>query len=350
MPNQKSSMQRRQPGQQPAPTRPQAGDSSNGQASSASISARNTNCAAVAQRQTAPVRACVIFNPTAKGDKARKFRENLAKIGATAELKQTTHAGAARDLAKAAVDEGFDTIIAAGGDGTLNEVANGIGDAENGYARARFAALPLGTVNVFALELGIPFALKDSWQVALEGRERVIDLPEATFHVKEKEVRRRFLQLAGAGWDARAVELVSWELKKRIGRFAYIWAGLGALQPRKSKVELRAGGERCSGDFVLLGNGKFYGGRYPFLHKADMTDGLVDVTVFPKFDWGAMPGCAANFVLGRYFRPGLQNYLQAAELEITSEEVTPFQLDGDLVGHLPAKVRVLPKILRVLTP
>src|ERR1044071_1071809 len=102
------------------------------------------------------MRTCVIFNPTAKGNKARHLRERLDKIGAEAEFKATTHAGAARELARAAVDQGFDNIVAAGGDGTLNEVLNGIGDAENGFPRARLGVVPLGTVNVFARELAIP--------------------------------------------------------------------------------------------------------------------------------------------------------------------------------------------------
>ena len=296
------------------------------------------------------MRTCVIFNPTAKGDKARHFREHLSAVGAEAEFKATTHAGAARELAKSAVEEGFSTIVAAGGDGTLNEVLNGIGDAENGYARTRFGVIPLGTVNVFALEMGIPFKIAQAWEVIRNGRERAIDLPEATFRNKEKETTRRFIQMAGAGWDARAVELVNWELKKRIGRFAYVWAGLGALMPPKAKVVVRGNGERLEGDFVLVGNGRFYAGKFPFLYRADLSDGALDVTVFPKFQWASLAGCVTNFVLGRYFRPGCQGYLQAPELEITSDAITPLQLDGELVGHLPARVTTRPKALRVVIP
>jgi YegS/Rv2252/BmrU family lipid kinase len=262
----------------------------------------------------------------------------------------TTHAGAARELAAKAVIEGFDTIVAAGGDGTLNEVANGIGDAPDGYARARFAMLPLGTVNVFALEMGIPFDVKKAWPIILAGKERAIDLPEATFQIKDREERRRFLQMAGAGWDARAVELVSWELKKRIGRFAYVWAGLGALKRRKSKVRVHSDVATYEGDFVLIGNGKLYAGRFPFLHEADLADGKMDVTIFPEFHWKSMAACMTKFAFGRYFRAGSQPYMQAAEINLTSDELTPLQLDGELVGHLPAKISMLPKTLRVIVP
>src|SRR5262249_42830972 len=88
------------------------------------------------------VRVCVIFNPTARGEKAKRFRRHLDEISAQATLKQTAKAGDARRLAAEAVLEGFDTIAAAGGDGTLNEVLNGIGDAPDGFVRARLAVLP----------------------------------------------------------------------------------------------------------------------------------------------------------------------------------------------------------------
>lgn len=296
------------------------------------------------------MRTCVIFNPTAKGDKARNFRKHLDQLGGDAEFRATTHAGAAHELAKGAVEDGFDTVVASGGDGTVNEVLNGICEAKDGLARARFGVIPLGTVNVFALELGIPFDLRRAWEVIQGGKERVIDLPRATFRVGEKTVSRHFIQMAGAGWDARAVELVSWKVKKKIGRWAYVWAGFGALQPPKAKVVARGGESVEEGDFILIGNGKFYAGKYPFLYRASLTDGLLDATIFPKFQWASIGGCMANFLLGRYFRPGCQSYLQSERLELSSEAVTPLQLDGELVGHLPATITLQPRALRVLAP
>jgi diacylglycerol kinase family enzyme len=96
------------------------------------------------------VRICIIFNPAARGNKARHFRQHLDEIGAAAALKATTAPGDARRLAAEAVNDRFDLVVAAGGDGTVNEVLNGIGDAPDGFNRTRFGVLPLGTVNVFA--------------------------------------------------------------------------------------------------------------------------------------------------------------------------------------------------------
>lgn len=124
-----------------------------------------------------PVRTCVIFNPAARGDKARHFRRHLDEIGGQAALKATTAPGDARRLAAEAVGEGFDLVVAAGGDGTANETLNGLGDIPDGFARARFGVLPLGTVNVFARELKIPLRIEPAWEVLRSGRETRIDLP-----------------------------------------------------------------------------------------------------------------------------------------------------------------------------
>ena len=111
------------------------------------------------------MRACVIFNPTARGEKANRFRRQLDGIATEAKLRLTADAGEARRLAAEAVGEGFDVIVAAGGDGTLNEVLNGIADAPGGLERACLGVLPLGTVNVFAREVAIPAKFDQAWAV-----------------------------------------------------------------------------------------------------------------------------------------------------------------------------------------
>src|SRR5580658_8599780 len=136
------------------------------------------------------MRLCVIFNPMARGEKATRFRRWLSNIGQDCAFKPTPKAGAARGLAVEAVNDGFDTIVAAGGDGTVNEVLNGIVDAPDGLKRARLAVLPLGTVNVFARELKIPARLGAAWNIIRQGREMLIDLPHAEFQQNGQRVRR----------------------------------------------------------------------------------------------------------------------------------------------------------------
>ena len=129
------------------------------------------------------MRTCVIFNPAARGDKARHFRDHLTALSAEVTLKPTYAAGAGRPLAAEAVREGFEVVVAAGGDGTVNEVINGIAEVEGGLARTRVGVLPLGTVNVFAKELGLPTAFDPAWRIIQSGGETRIDLPEAEFAV-----------------------------------------------------------------------------------------------------------------------------------------------------------------------
>jgi len=158
---------------------------------------------------------CVIFNPAARGEKARHFRDQLAALSSSAALKPTYAPGSGRALAREAVQEGFTTIVAAGGDGTLNEVVNGIHDA-NGTERCRLGVLPLGTINVFARELRLPTAFDAAWRVIESGREQVIDLPSVEFNRDDAPTRQVFAQLAGAGLDSRAMLTHNCDFSQRV--------------------------------------------------------------------------------------------------------------------------------------
>ncbi len=292
---------------------------------------------------------CVIFNPTARGEKAKRFRRHLEMIGAECALKQTVAAGGARPLAAEAVREGFEVVVAAGGDGTLNEVLNGMGDVPDGFERARLGVLPLGTVNVFAKELGLPMGLKQSWQVLREGKEMTIDLPCVECAVKGKMERRYFAQLAGAGLDARAIELVDWELKKKVGPLAYVWAGVEAMRGPASQITVTAGKESATGELVLVGNGRYYGGRFKIFPDAKMDDGLLDVCkVFQKTDWMTLSEECRTVFLGGGPPAGVSKSCRAETLQLTSGSATPLQVDGENIGHLPATFTIQRKKLRVM--
>jgi YegS/Rv2252/BmrU family lipid kinase len=296
------------------------------------------------------VRAAVIFNPTAKGNKARAFHSLLATIAEQCTLRPTQRAGDAARLAGAAVQEGFDTVIAAGGDGTLNEVLNGLAETPDGLERCRLGVLPLGTVNVFARELGIPLRPETAWSVLQQARERRIDLPYAEWSVAGRTHCRYFAQLAGAGLDARAIELTSWELKKKIGPLAYIVAGLRALAEPAAQLEVRAGTQSATGQLVLVGNGRLYGGSFRVFPHADLADGVLDVCVFPKANWMTLIRCGL-MLLGRQVLPeqGLVR-LRTAEVTVTARAPARFEVEGELGEHLPVKFAVRPRGLRVLAP
>ena len=295
------------------------------------------------------VRTCVIFNPVAKGNKARHFRAHLDEIARHATLKQTRCAGDAKALAAEAVREGIETIVAAGGDGTLNEVLNGIGEAD-GFERCRLGVLPLGTVNVFARELKIPLKLEPAWQIIRNGNERRIDLPFAEHGTTPRTERRWFAQLAGAGLDARAIELVDWQLKKKIGPLAYVWAGLKALMEEKPRLTATWAEGRLEGQLVLIGNGRLYGGDFATFQAAQLDDGKLDVCVFERVNFGTLLRCAGPLLLANRLPESVVRRVQTAGFTLSGPDSAAFELDGELAGQLPVRFAVVPRGLRVIAP
>lgn len=296
------------------------------------------------------MRACVIFNPAAKGQKAARFRRCLDAIAAECVLKKTAAAGDARKLAAEAVREGFETVIAAGGDGTLNEVLNGLGDTPEGFERARIGVVPLGTVNVFARDIGLPLQPDAAWAALRQARESHIDLGCIEHNSNGTARRDHFIQMAGAGLDARAVELVNWPLKKRIGPFAYVLAGLQALLAKPAAITIAAGTRRLAGQLVLIGNGRLYGGPFQVFPGADMRDGLLEVCVFPQAGWGTLLRCGLPMLAWKKLPETAVVRLRVESFELAASGLTPFEMDGELAGRLPAKFTLKRNAVRVLLP
>ena len=138
-------------------------------------------------------------------------------------IRVIAHPGEAEALARNAVEEGFVRIVAAGGDGTVNHVANGIAGTN-----AALGLLPLGTVNVFAMELGLPaHNLQGCWSIIEDGNVRLVDLPSAN--------GKHFVQLAGVGLDAQVVKETSLAFKRSFGPLSYLIsaAQIAARKPPK---------------------------------------------------------------------------------------------------------------------
>jgi diacylglycerol kinase (ATP) len=299
------------------------------------------------------VRTCVIFNPAARGNKARRFRRHLDEMAGQSAFKATTAPGDARRLATEAVADGFEVIVAAGGDGTVNEVLNGIGDATDGFERARLGVLPLGTVNVFARELKIPLRVAHAWEVLQRGRERRIDLPRVEFFADGKRERRYFAQLAGAGFDARAIELVNWSHKKKIGPLAYVIAGLKALRENQPRITVHDGTDskhNFAGELILIGNGVLYGGPFGIFPQADLCNGLLEVCILPRVNWPTLLRCLPGFIVRQNLPESVVHRFRAATFELTSETPAAFELDGEWVGKLPATFSIERERSRVIVP
>ena len=292
---------------------------------------------------------CLIFNPSAQGGRASRFRSHPGIPGRQCVLLATSAPGDARRLAAQALRDGFQTIIAAGGDGTANEVLNGIADVPGGLRAVRLGILPLGTINVFARELRLPLHTGRAWKVLSLARERTIDLGRAQFTLAGLPQSRYFMQLAGAGLDSRAIELTGWSVKKKIGPLAYLLAAGKALCENRPLVTVQAG-QTLAGEWAAVGNGRFYGGPVPVFPRARLDDGLLDVCVLPKTSFLRLAAALAGLAVGRMHQFCGARLLSAPALTLTSPARVLLQLDGENVGQLPATLSVEPGALRVIVP
>jgi YegS/Rv2252/BmrU family lipid kinase len=282
----------------------------------------------------------VILNPAAGSPESfRNWQERVESIASGCPIRVTSHAGEAEALARRAVEEGFARIVAAGGDGTVNQVANGL--AGN---NAALGLLPMGTVNVFAMELGLPsHSLELCWNIIQGDNVRLVDLPSAN--------GRFFVQLAGVGLDAQVVKETSLSFKRSFGPLSYLIsaAQIAARQPPKLYIESESGsvGE---GSLVLIGNGRLYGGPFPFFKRAVIDDGLFDVVVFKRLGYLEIIKYLQDVIFSSDIRAPEIEYFQTSRLRITSEQDVPLELDGELAGNCPVDFQIQQKALRVLAP
>jgi len=267
------------------------------------------------------------------------LRTQVERLARGTTLCSTTDAGEAEFLARNAVAEGYERIVAAGGDGTINEIVNGIAGHN-----ITLGVLPLGTMNVFASELGLPVNdLARCWKIIQGNTTHRVDLPRAN--------RKHFVQLAGVGLDAQAVKETSRAFKRNFGPLSYL---ISAVQiASRTPPVLRIESEEAitsEGSFVLVGNGRLYGGRFPFFKQAVMDDGLLDVIVFKRLNYVDIIRYLQDVVFTPQISSREVEYFQTKRLRVTSEEVVPVEIDGELVGNCPVEFKIRAGGLRVLTP
>ena len=281
----------------------------------------------------------VILNPAAYSDRANRWRDQVESLARDCAVRVTACPGDAERCAHEAVDAGFNKIVAAGGDGTINEVVNGL--AGSG---AVLGLLPVGTVNVFATELGLPSHNLDAcWEIIQSDQTRLVDLPSAN--------GKYFVQLAGVGLDAQAVKETSLALKRSFGPLSYLIsaAQIAARTPPRLLIESETAPIRES-SFVLIGNGRHYGGPFPFFKHAANDDGLLDVVAFKQLGYLEIIKYLQDVFFSSDIRLPEVEYFQTRRLRITSEQDVPVELDGELVGNCPVEFAIREQRLRVLVP
>ena len=281
----------------------------------------------------------VILNPAAHGERAQRKLAQVESLARGCVVHATTHTGEAQLIARRGVDEGFEKIVAAGGDGTINEVVNGLAGTN-----ATLGLLPIGTMNVFATELGLPVHdLELCWNIIRNDSIRVVDLPKAN--------QKFFVQLAGVGLDAQVVKETSAQLRRSFGPLSYIISAvqIAARQPPRLFIQ----SEDTSideGSFVLVGNGRLYGGPFPFFKHAALDDGLLDVVVFKRLGYLEIIKYLQDVVFSSDIRVPEIEYFQTRRLRVESDQSVPVELDGELVGNCPVEFSLQERSLRVLVP
>jgi diacylglycerol kinase (ATP) len=285
------------------------------------------------------VKLAIIFNPAARGEKARSLEEKVRSLTGPDTPLFTSRPGETVALARQLAQEGHSTIVAAGGDGTINEVVNGIAGLD-----VSLGILPTGTMNILACELGLPTTqLEQCWEIIQRGFTRSIDLAMAN--------DQYFVQLAGIGLDALVVRETDLNMRKTIGPISYIFAAVQIIGRPAPRLEICFNErETMGGCFVLVGNGRFYGGPLSFFPKAKNDDGLLDVLVFKHQGYLDIIRYLQGVLIGNHADFADIEYRQIHSLRVISDWRIPVEIDGEVSFHTPVHFRVGPSKLRVHVP
>jgi diacylglycerol kinase family enzyme len=199
-------------------------------------------------------------------------------------------------------------------------------------------------MNVFATELGLPTGdIAQCWEVIREGKTRQVDLPRAN--------GKNFVQLAGVGFDAQVVKETSRAFKRSFGPLSYLIsaAQISARTPPRLRIEAEEATTE-EGSFVLIGNGRLYGGPFPFFKQAVIDDGLFDVLVFKRLGYIDMIRYMQDVILRPQITSPEVEYFQTTSLRVTSDEAVPVEVDGELTGNCPVEFHMRSRGLRVIAP
>lgn len=292
----------------------------------------------------------IVFNPTAGTARRRRLArvlEALRASGRRPELAETTHPGHAGALARDAARRGVGVVVAAGGDGTIAEVAGGLAGSDSALG-----VVPLGTANVLAWELGVPRGALGA-AAALAGGRTVALRPGVARFADGRS--RLFVQMLGAGFDAAVVAGLDLGLKRRIGRGAYVWQTLREL-PRHGfpPIRVEADGRVLAAASVVVSKGRLYAGRYELAPGMGPDRPGFRVVRFTRGGAAAALLYGAALPLGLLPRlPGVEQVaarrvvLSAADPE---GALVPVQADGDPAGHLPVEIVEAEAPIRILLP
>lgn len=286
-------------------------------------------------------RLLIVRNPTAgqrrAGDYARAVRL-LEEAGCSLTVAETAARGDALRIAREADADAFDVVVAAGGDGTINEVVNGLAGR-----RLPLGIIPLGTSNVLAHEIGIGPGMARAVQTIVSGRRRPIALANADGHY--------CCLMVSAGYDARAITRVRPRLKRLLGEGAYYVAGFEEmLAGTRRLLQVEIDGRAYEAASVIVANGRLYGGKYLIAPQADIAEPVLHTILLRRPGrWNLTRYGIAVMRERLHLLPDVET-VPGTTVRLTGPAGEPWQSDGDLIGEFPVTVSVEADAIEVMAP
>ncbi|TCT18908.1 diacylglycerol kinase [Melghiribacillus thermohalophilus] len=291
-------------------------------------------------------RARIIYNPTSGREGFKKelpeVLRRLEEAGFEASAHATTGEGDAAKAAEVAVERQFDVVIAAGGDGTINEVINGLAEKPN---RPKLGVIPAGTTNDFARAIRVSKGIHKALDVIIAGHTRALDIGRVN--------NQYFINIAGGGKLTELTYEVPSKLKTMLGQLAYYLKGIEMLPSiRPTYVEIEYDGTLFKGDIMLflLSNSNSVGGFEKLAPAARMDDGLFDLIILKKTNIAEFVRLASHALRGQHIHDKQVIYTQANQVKVYTEEKMQLNLDGEYGGLLPGEFVNLHKHIEFFVP
>jgi len=285
--------------------------------------------------------AVIIGNPHSGRAGDAGYLERFAKIlrsgGLTVEVLNTEHPDHATELASLAGDR---LVVAAGGDGTVNEVLNGLSSG------ATLGVLPLGTANVLAREFGLPLDPAEACRRILKGECSKVDFGVAT---NDEGVERRFACMAGIGFDAKVIGAVTPRLKRYLRRLAFQVTAFKVLFGNSfPPLKIIHGDEVHTPRFAIVANGQYYGGDYKVSGPGLLTSGELETILVGRVSVLLRPDVFAGIMARRPLNRAMRSFTSTEVHARAPGAEVPVQLDGELWGGLPMSFRIEAGALNVV--
>lgn len=298
----------------------------------------------------------IIFNPASAGGKTGQRKDEIIKsiekfFGKEYYIHFTARQFDAEMVANQIQQEGCETIISVGGDGTIQEIVNGLVEEDRVKSNCALGIISCGTGQGFAQSIGLPSGLNEQLEIIKNHQVVQVDIGKITYNSGNNELSRYFINEFQLGIGGAVVRNLQGK-QKRFGGFLYF--GLGALSAifnhPNQKITIAIDNDiKISKKFVgiVIGNGAFTGGGMNLTAKAKVNDSLLDVLLIHEQTTLQRLRTFPKIYSGKHLNSKHFSYYQAREISISSNELVPIEADGERFGNLPCKVKVLPNELKV---